>query len=108
MNQLHSFSFFATGTECRNRPLYSAGPIPVCLGPGHVESVCTGEQISNHNNANPRVTPEERFHHYGVEVFLIIELVGAGSESGKKRDLRECCARLLSRIAIRMLQRVLP
>src|SRR5262245_25069038 len=43
MNQLHSLSFFAAGTELRNGSLNSPCPIQTRLRPGHVESVFTGQ-----------------------------------------------------------------
>ncbi len=107
-NQLHSLSLFSAGTELCDRALYSPCPIQVRLCPGDVEAVFAREQIGDHDHGNPGVTSEKRVHHRGIKIFLVIELVDFGIQSGEKGDLLECRSRLLPCLGVSEAQELLP
>src|SRR4029453_15165974 len=108
MNYLHALLLFPAGTEFCYRALYSPCPIQVRLCPGDVEAVFAREQIGDHDHGNPGVTSEKRVHYRGIKIFLVIELVDFGIQSGKKRDLLECRARLLSCLGARKFEGFFP
>src|SRR6266576_2062729 len=97
MDQPHSTSLFTAGTQLADRALHSPRPIQVCGGTWDIEAVFARQQIGDHDDGNPSVAFEKRFHNCRIKIFFKIDLVKVRIEAGKNSDLRQIESRLDTR-----------
>src|SRR5438067_13211356 len=87
MDYAHPLLLFPTRTEMRNRTLHPPCPIQVRLCSGDVEAIFARQQIGNHNNGNPRLALEKRFHDRRIEILFELDVVDGWLATGEDVDL---------------------
>jgi hypothetical protein len=94
MDCTHPLLLFPARTELRNRALHPPCPIQVRLCPRDVEAIFARQQIGDHDNGNPRLALEKRFHDRRIEIFFELDLVNYWLETGEDGDLCQIESRL--------------
>jgi len=97
VNQLHSLSFRSARTKLRDAPSHSPRPIRTSCRAGDVEAVVPRQQIRDHDDGNPGVALEKRFHDGWIKSFFKIDLIEIWIKAGEQGDFCQIESRLLRR-----------
>ena len=75
VDQLHSLSFLSAGSKLCDAPLHPPRPIRTSCRAGDVEAVVPRQQIRDHDDGNPGVALEKRFHDGRIKIFFKIDFI---------------------------------
>ena len=83
VNQLYSLSFRWTRSKLCNASLHPPRPIRPSCRAGNVEAVVSRQQIRDHDDGNPGVALEKRFHDGRIKIFFKIDFIEVWIKAGE-------------------------